>query len=214
MQRGGRKKKRLINPRWLRRTLFTPLSELIVQRDAPAPSVGPAGEPTSTTGQEPRPDGASPSAKPRRMSIRSRNTKPGEEAAPKPGVPQIVPCPRSDANLQLAWEEFLGFIRPRSELHYATLRSYMPELQGEHAVRLVVRNRLDMQYLEALAEKLMGFLRLKFTDPELTLETAIDPQARQSASLQVMRVADYLEALQGENPALGELFTRFKLRPL
>ncbi|PID90433.1 MAG: hypothetical protein CSA97_02900 [Bacteroidetes bacterium] len=148
------------------------------------------------------------------MSIRSRNTKPSAAGDGQAEVPSIVPIPFSAENLQAAWEEFLGLIRPRSELHYATLRAYDPEAIGEHAVRLTVRNRLDMQYLDALAEKLVGFLRLKFSDPSMALEREIDPQAKQSANLQVMRVGDYLATMQDENPALGELFAQFKLRPL
>ncbi len=147
------------------------------------------------------------------MSIRSRNAKPSEESR-KPDVPSIVPISFSAENLHLAWGEFLGLIRPRSELHYATLRAYDPEVAGEHAVRLTVRNRLDMQYVDALAEKLVGYLRLKFSDSSMSLETGVDPEAKQTASLQVMRVGDYLEALQSDNPALEELFSQFKLRPL
>ncbi len=195
----------MINRFWLRRMLNTPLNPIVVQ------AVVDQSQPKQNSGKS----GITRQPRPKTFSIRGRNTQEATpDAEPSNANPDIEVVDFNAETLKSAWEEFMGYIRPRSELHFHALQQYVPEPNGAHGARLEVRTRFDMNYLSDLESKVLAFMRLKFNEPHFSLETAVNPEAKANVSPHYMRVVDYIHLVQEENEVVKNLMETFKLKPL
>lgn len=152
--------------------------------------------------------------KPQRVSLKSRKVEQNDpkKQEEKKKAFSVEPIAYSEENLQVAWLEFVGVIKPLKPSLYAAISPYKPLSLGHASIRLTFREEIEASTFSRYLKNAINFFCMKFAVAHFSIEVLVDKNAESTRSVSDYPREEYLEYLKETNPLVAELFSAFKIR--